>query len=340
MKNVPVICYDLETVSRFFRSAAFLIAVQRHTHIEWVTYRDSAVLNAIYAVMFWKEPPGNAQVKEGSREAIQRVTDEQHERFLLAWIEKLHTGGPAAGNAYVNHVAGLRDMVRQDLNNLYREVSKINNDVINQTQDAIVTLARIRLTAAVGVAVIGGVAGVALALGAVGGTAAAGGGLTILGLEAGASATTFGLAGLGYSTTNTIIKTWEQGPTAKVAAISVDVGKYAASEVGGKVTGHLADKALAQQARSSQIISSAEGQIRKYSQKLAEEGLRKRQIAKANSIIGQSQRQVASEGAKFAKAGTAAKMARGAGAGIPVVFAAWDIMDAWGDYQDTVKAAR
>jgi len=338
MKNVPVICYDLLAVSRFFRSAAFLIAVQRHTGVEWVTYKDSAVLNAIYTVMFWKEPPGNVQVKEGSREAIQRTTDEQHERFLLTWIDKLHQGGPAAGNAYVTFVAGLRDMVRQDLNNLYREVSQINNDVINHTQEAIVTLARIRLTAAVGVAVIGGVAGVAFALSAAGATAA--GGLTILGLEAGASATTFGLAGLGYSTTNSIIKTWEQGPTAKVAAVSLDLGKYAASEGSGKVAGVMLDKALEQQARSSQIISSAEGQIRKYSQKLAQESLRKRQIAKATNIVQRSQQQVAQESAKLAKAGTMGRMARGAGAGIPVVFAAWDIMDAWGDYQDTVQAAR
>jgi hypothetical protein len=33
-------------------------------------------------------------------------------------------------------------------------------------------------------------------------------------------------------------------------------------------------------------------------------------------------------------------MARGAAKGIPVVFAAWDIIDAFGDYGDTMKSLR
>jgi hypothetical protein len=335
-QGVPLICYDLFAVSRFFRSAAVVIALQHHTSVEWVTYRDSTVLNAVYTVLFWKEPPGNAQVKSGRPEAIARTTDEWHLRFLTTWIDKLHQGGPAAGNAYVQHVGQLRAMAHQDLNNLYRDVSQINADVINQTQDAIVTLARIRLTATVGVAVIGGVAGVAFALGAAG----AAGGVTVLGLEAGASATTFGLGGLGYSMTNSIIKSWEQGPQAKVAAVSLDGGKYAASETGGKVAERVLEGAAAQQARSSQIIRSAEGQIRKYSQRLAEQGLRKAQVRKAQSIIGQSTAQAARESATLSSAARTAKLARGAGASIPVVFAAWDIIDAWGDYQDTMKTVR
>lgn len=338
MSGVPLICYDLPTVSRFFRSVALSMAFQRHTSIEWVPYRDSAVLNAIYTVLFWKEGPGNAEIKQGSGAAIMQTTDELHERFLAAWVDKVFQGGPTAGNTYVNLMAGLRDDARQSVANVFREAQQINAAVINQTQDAIVTLARIKLAATVGVAVIGGAAGVAFALGAAG--AGAAGGVTVLGLQAGTSAAGFGLTGLGYSVTNNIIKTWEQGPAAKVAAVSVDVGKYAASETGGHLAGQAVERAVTQQGRSAQIIKSAEGQVRKYSEKLAQEGLRRAQARKATNIVQQSQRQIAREGANMAKAGNMAKLARGTGAGIPVLFAAWDIIDAWGDYQDTMKTVR
>ncbi len=334
--GAPLICYDLPTVSRFFRSVALAIAFQKHTSIEWVTYRDSKVLNAVYAVLFWKEPPGTAEVKMASRQSIERTTDELHQQFLFAWIDKLHQGGPTAGNDYVNQMARLRDYARQAVQDVYRDASQINAEVINQTQDAIVALARIKLAATVGVAVIGGAAGVAFALGAAGGAAA--GGITVFGLQAGASATTFGLAGFGYSATNSILKTWEQGPQAKIAAVSVDTGKYVASEAGGKIAGGVLDKALAQQGRSAQIMSSAEGQIRKYSQKLAEETLRKGQRRKAQNIVHGATQQLARETANFNKAAQTAKLARGVGVGIPVLFAAWDIKDAWGDYQETMQA--
>ncbi len=342
-RAAPLICYDLQAVSRFFRSAALSIAFQRHTSLEWVTYKDSRVLNAVYTVLFWKEPPGTAEVKTGSRAAIERTTDELHQQFLLLWIEKLHQGGPAAGNEYVNRMAQLREQARGAVNDIFRDAAQINSEVAQQTQDAIVALARIKLAATVGVAVIGGAAGVAFALAAAGGGAAAG--VTVLGLQAGASATAFGAAGFGYSVTNSIIKNWEQGPTAKVAAIinqdtGKDTGKYLASEGGGKVAGVVLDKALEQQARSSQIIRSAEGQIRKYSQRLAEQSLSKAQMRKANNIIQRSTQQAATQKATHAGATTLAKGARVAGVAIPVVFAAWDIIDAWSEYQDTMKAVR
>jgi hypothetical protein len=337
--GAPLICYDLPTVSRFFRSVALAVAFQRHTSTEWVTYKDSTVLNAVYTVLFWKEPPGAVEVKQSSRQSIERATDELHQQFLFAWIEKLYQGGPSAGNEYVERMARLRENAREAVNDLFRDAARINAEVANQTRDAIVALARIRLAATVGVAVIGGAAGVAFALSAAGGAAAAGG-VTVFGLQAGASATTFGVAGFGYSATNSIIKTWEQGPTAKVAAVSLDTGKAVASEVGGGAAGGLYLKAMEQQARSGQIISSAEGQIRKYSARLADETLRRGQMRKARNIVGKSTQQIATESANLARAGRTAQAARLGGAGIPVVFAAWDIIDAWGDYQDTMKAVR
>jgi 2C-methyl-D-erythritol 2,4-cyclodiphosphate synthase len=97
-------------------------------------------------------------------------------------------------------------------------------------------------------------------------TATAGGeaaGVTVFGLDAGAFSAVFGATGFGFSATQSIIKTWEGGAHAKVAALSIDTGKYVASEFGGHVAEHAIKNALKGRAHSAQIIKSAEGQIRK-----------------------------------------------------------------------------
>ncbi len=329
-----LICYDLAAVSRFFRSVALAAALQRYTTIEWVNYQDSRVLNAVYTVLFWKGPPGTAEIQTADSDVIQRATDEMHERFLIAWINRLASDGPAAANTYVMQMAQLRDSARAALDDLFRDATQINNEVLSQTRDAIVALARIRLAATVGVAVIGAAAGIAFVAAGAGAT-----GVTVFGLEAGTGAAQFGATGFGYSAINTVIKTWEQAPEAKIGAIAVDTGKYAGNEIGGHASSHYIGAALAQSQRSTQIIKSAEGQIRKMSARLAQEGLRKKQIRKATSILAASEAQAARETANLAKAGQMAKVATGAAKGIPVVFAAWDILDAIGDYNATLKTA-
>ena len=155
-KPFSAVCYDLSAVSRFFRSVALAIAFQQHITLQWETDRDSAVLNGIYKVMFWKEPPGTASVDFGSDLAIMRTTDELHERYLLAWLTKLHTAGPGAAIKYVKEMGYLRDVARDTVSEVLRDAASINAGVLSETQDAIVALSRIRLGATVGVAVIGG----------------------------------------------------------------------------------------------------------------------------------------------------------------------------------------
>ena len=288
-QNFPIIFYDLPTVSRFFRSVALAIATQRHTHSQWVTYKDSKVLNAVYSVMFWKEPPGTVEVKQADVKVLNAATDKLHQEFLLAWIEKVHTGGPIAGNAYVAQMASLREYARKAVQDLFREIGQINNEIAGRTGEAIEDLAKIRLAAAVGVAVIGGVAGVAFAAGG----AAAGAGLTVFGVQAGAGAMTFGGAGLAYSVTNSLVKTWEQGPSAKVAAIATDGGKFVASEGLGRIAEKTAVKAVEQSSRSDAIIKSAEGLIAQHSKRLAEQKLKKKAMQKSTDIIARSTAQAA-----------------------------------------------
>jgi hypothetical protein len=337
--NMSIVCYDMFAISRFFRSCALTIATQQTTHIEWQTYRDSTILNAVYAALFWKEPPGLAEVKMGTRATIDRRTDEMHLHFLLTWIRKLAEKGPTAAHGYVSEMSRLRDSARDAVQEVFRDASGINNEVIGAAQQAIDRLALIKLTAQVGVALIGGVAAVAFVAAAAGG-AAAGSSLTILGLEAGASGTGFAIAGAAHSITHSVVKNWEAGPKAQFAGVTWEAGKAGASALGDHITGHSLEHALKGSAKAQQIIRSAEGEITKYSARLAQEGLKKKAMAKAANIVANRSAQVAAQNTAMQSFGRQATNAARFGKGIPVLFAAWDIWDAVGDYRETMETNR
>lgn len=335
-QSVPTICYDLPTVSRFFRSVALAVAMQKYMSLEWKDYKDSTVLNVVYSVMFWKGPPGSVEVNTGSRQQIEAETNRLHAHYLMTWVDKVHGGGPGAGNSYTTQMMNVRESARSAIESTFRDAREINAEIARDTQEAIVALARIRLAATVGVAIIGAGAGIAFVSAAAAGSAG-GAGLMIAGVEAGAGGFTFGATGAGFSMTNSLIKTWEGGAGAKVAAISMDSGKYAGGEAAGHVAGHGMTKALSDTSHSQQIIKSAEGQITKYS-KVLEGKVKKKTAAKATNIIANSQAKVVSETARMGKSGQLLKGARALGTAAPVFFAAWDIMDALGDYNDTMAA--
>jgi hypothetical protein len=234
----------------------------------------------------------------------------------------------------------LKEYARDAVQSVFSEASSINNAVIGETQQAITNLARIKLGAQVGVAVIGAVAGIAFVGAAAAGGAAAGSGLTILGLEAGTTGLGFAAVGTAHSVTHSLIKTWEGGGGAKLVAVSTEVGKSGASEIGGQIAGKSLDKALAGSTRATQIIRSAEGEINKYSAKLAQEGLKKKAAAKATNIVANRTAQVAAQQTARTGFQQTARNAGRVGMTIPVVFAAWDIWDAVGDYNETMSGNR
>ena len=96
-------------------------------------------------------------------------------------------------------------------------------------------------------------------------------------------------------------------------------------------------KALASQEKAKHVIRSAEGQIRKYSLRLGQDGLRKVQIAKARNIVSRSTAQVAEQQHVVQHAGRVARIGGMVKVAIPLVFAAVDIWGAWTDYDETIR---
>lgn len=109
-KNVPVICYDLPTVSKFFRSVALTVATQKSITVEWQRYRDSRVLNFFYglkSVFMESEGPGSVEVQVGGAKEVEAEADRLHAQYLSAWVRKVFESGPAAGNSYVAQMLSL-----------------------------------------------------------------------------------------------------------------------------------------------------------------------------------------------------------------------------------------
>ncbi len=82
-KNLSVICYDLPTVSSFFRSCALGVAIEKNTSLEWKDAELGRYLGAIYSVLFWKGAPGTVEVDMGQKAEVERKVDELHQHYLF-----------------------------------------------------------------------------------------------------------------------------------------------------------------------------------------------------------------------------------------------------------------
>jgi hypothetical protein len=220
---------------------------------------------------------------------------------------------------------------------LFRDAAEIRAEVLGETQRAIENLALIKLGSQIGVALIGGIAGIAFVGAAVGGGSTAGAGLSILGLQAGGTAGGFEMVGLANSVATSVIKHWEGGVSAQVSGVSLEGVKASASHFSGDLALHSLDKAREGSVRAQHIIESAKGEIRKQSKRLAEEGLRKKSALKATNILTRARGQVAAQTAAMERFGKTAMYSTRVARIIPVVFAAWDIWDAVDDYRETIK---
>jgi hypothetical protein len=267
----------------------------------------------VYSVLTWKTPPGNVEIRQ-PKEKIEKLTAELHEKYLLAWVRKVHEQGPTAANKYVADMLKVREDAQGFLSDTYRDAHSINQQVVGETASAIKDLAKIRLGASVGVAALGAAGALVLA---------PAGALMVTGVS------------LGYSSGCAIATNWEQGGAAK--AVAIEVAKAGAAEGVDRGTAKVVAGALATQDKAAQVIRSAQGEIRKYAARLLQEGLRKSQAAKATNIVNRATAQVAQQQSVLKQASQVAKVGRGVKIALPLVFAAVDIWGAWTEYDETIR---
>ena len=333
---VPTACYNLKTVSSFFRIAARAVAIDLTTGVDWVTYKDSKVINALYKVCFWKEQPGNAVITQKGPAAIDDVTNEWHDRFLSHWVEKLAWHGPVDAMKYYNAVVSIRDMAIKDVEKTRREVIAINEAAIGETNKFIKELAAAKLAGELGV----------VAMGVVGDRIP---GPVGWGLSAASTA-----GGVIFTT----ISNWESTDIARAVAIDPGYDRTAA----GIALNAVADKverraegmqgaALQRAEAAERIVRNARAGVERHAQELASRMKGQARIRGKNKRLAtameRGQEKVAAQTAVVNEARKAAQMAQAtkdwvhaASRSLSFIFAAADVMDAIHEYDETVAEAQ
>lgn len=309
---VLVFCYDLQAVSRFCRSCALSVVMQRRTTIEWVASPD-AVIQALYRVLFWKGAPGTVEIHSARPAEIEAETNELQLHFLRTWLEKLSSAGhgPLLAKHYLENLERIRDGAREALQQLFRDASSINAQVARELGSGITYLATIKLLSTIGLAGAG-----------VGGTLVLVGGEALL--ATGVS--------LGYSLSCTVIKNWRASGLAQ--AVAVDLGKATLSEGVDQAAEAGAVKALAQHAKNEQVLRSVQGMVRQSSARLRAQGLSRRQAQMTSNGLAHAQGLEASATQQLALGRPLLRVANGVRVAVPVVFAAWDVWDAIEDFRE------
>jgi hypothetical protein len=248
--GVTVAILDLLAILRMIQSCATVHAVAGLARVDYKTYKDSAVLNACYNVMLWKDPPGFSEVHLPTRKELHDTTSRYAFMYMEKYLDTVFKQGQDEGQKYLETLQARKEQDAVYIQKMFEEVSKLNTMVAAELQTAKNNAVKVRVCAQVGVTVIGGIAGIGFVAKAAGATTgfagaclkvltASTGTLTVGGASvtgygaAGAGAFSFGAVGFLHSVGYSMIKTWEDTKTAKIVAFSTEGAKYVANEGGG-----------------------------------------------------------------------------------------------------------
>ena len=220
----PVLLFSLEKTMKYLRSAAMSRAMAESCNLEWKTYDDSMVINAIYALMPWKEKPGSVEMKMAGKEELGERYGHYLRKYVTNWTTAMFMG-PVAVKTCLDRIDLQRERDRAHIAQVAQDVREINAEVANQLGDSIKVLASIKLASTILVAGISG--GAAVASVAYIGTP------LYAGLSA--SAGTLGAINTAYSITGSIVSNWYKSPTAKAVGVTVEGVKAAGGKIGGDV---------------------------------------------------------------------------------------------------------
>jgi hypothetical protein len=247
--NLIVACYRLLETSRFLHSAAKARAVQEQTRITWETYRDSTALNVAYGVLFWKGPPGTAEIHQDEAKIRER-THQFHLQYMRAWLEKLHAS-PRAGAKYLEDVHEQRQFCLQSVQQVMNDATTINREVADEISLGMRKLGAIKLGSTIAMA----------ALGVPGGLAIAGRVVVI-----NAAPHVVSAANLAFGVGCAVAGSWGQGSDATIAAVQVPFFTGTFFPDVEKASERHAQKAAAEEAAHRKVMDEAMRTVRSKSQ--------------------------------------------------------------------------
>ena len=159
--TIKALIFDEEFVTRFISSVAHAMVLEKSTKAVWVEYRDSAVLNGIYwfmGGMLGYGAPGTVQVDAVDIDRINSQKAEKEMHLYEAFVEAM-TQGPARAMRFLNLHDELRTRCLESVQEVYRDVSRINAGVANEARRGVARLELIKAASTVGVKTLGLFAG-------------------------------------------------------------------------------------------------------------------------------------------------------------------------------------
>jgi hypothetical protein len=317
IKPVAVACMDLKHLTGYFRSIGLAIAIQGNTRAEWKDYDESTVLNIAYALLPWKQKPGTVEVVQNWAK-IRQAADERGHKLLHTFLDKLGTSGPATAFTYAAQMQGVKQQALESTRDLFKDVGEINREIAGMAGQGARNLATIQMGATLTLAGIG----CALGVGAV-----------AVPFWTGVQATGIGL---GYNIAGSFIKDGGQLSNAGAVAIAIETGK-SGTGVGmdaskGVVKGTLASHGQANQAALEAAGKKVAELNRAIERKRSSKKIAKltRQMEAPKSTAAQATRQLALN-KNVALAGKAVSK------GVPIIFFAHDVMNAYSDWADVYE---
>jgi len=339
--TVTIAPFEGDKILKMLKAAALTHAIAETARMEWKTYDESTVLNALYALgsLWGKERPGYVDVHVASAREVLPRYEQVLDQYLSALVRSL-AQGPVEVHNCLHRIERIHDIDRDKVRSMLQDSHLINQQVALELGEVVQQLAAIPAASTIAFTLLGG--GVALYSLALGTGAALG----TAGYAASAAAFTptasaAGFLGMGYGITGSVVKSWYEVPNAQALAISTaaEAGKTALKEVPGKLADHFiesAGKSRDLHERSASFLNSAIRRRAQEVQMMAEGQARQR----AEQTLG-----------RFHSANVAAhtrigvsKLKVGAGAflqGFLVVFLAYqDMQDAVEEYTKTVESVR
>jgi hypothetical protein len=307
--SASVVVYDLPATLQFLGSVALAEAIQFNTTMQWKDYKDSTVLNVIYAAFLgFKGRPGWVEVEQ-NWSVIRQRQQELWLRHADTFLKKVHEG-PLSTCLFLERMQEVKNSALQGVQAVFRDAQQINAEIVGETTQAINNLALIKCGATITLAVM------------TGGFAIAGSALVV---QAGA-------VSLGYKVAAHFAKDLQQAKSAK--AIAIDLGTHTGKEVGEDKLVQpgaewtfrwlLTRPGTIAVAQKLGLFSNATGAIEEYSRQLANARTVARQAKLAGRIAGK-------------QSGMATVMGTAATRIVPVVFAVKDIVEAVGEYQEDTR---
>ena len=141
--RLNALIFDEEFVTRFLSSVAHAIVLERNTKVTWFEYRDSKVLNGIYAamgVLLDVGSPGWAEVDSGDIDRINVQKAELEMHLYESFVNAL-TLGPSRVTHFLNSQDEARTRTLESVRGVYRDVNQINQGVADEARRGIARLA-------------------------------------------------------------------------------------------------------------------------------------------------------------------------------------------------------